>query len=380
MSASGLAFRTKKFALQALLDKAAGVVPSKDAVPVLKNFHVETSENKLRVAATDLELSVIASTAMVTVERPGRALLPAQRLTHIVREAEDGELHLDVNDRIGIVQVGRTKWTLTLQDEAEYPELPDIALTEMVVVDRSKFLASLRSVRYAASSDTVRPNLMIVDVRKGQMRASDGTRFQQSTIGAEFPLDIQIPIAAADDLVKSLQSTDAPTIAVGEDDNHLIFKIGGDHFIARKLTVEFPDMEEQLLKPVLANDQELHVSKGELIQAIKQVRITADPETSAVTLSLKAASSDGSAKMVVASRDKYDSMAETELDVSWSGVARTVVFNHQHLLAMLAMTSAKSCQFFLGPDTKKKPSPILLRDVEGGTMGVLSQTRADWLG
>lgn len=377
MSEPGLAFRTKKFAVQALLDKAAGVVPSKDSVPVLKNFHVEAADGKLRIAATDLELSVIASTAMVTVDRPGRALLPAGRLIQIVREAEDGELHLDVSDRVGVVQVGRTKWTLTLQDEAEYPELPDIGSTEMQLVDREKFLNALKSVRYAASSDTVRANLMIVDVRKGQMRASDGTRFQQASIG-DFPMDVQIPIAATDDLVKSLQSTDTPTIALGEDENHLIFRIGGDHFIARKLTVEFPDMEEQLLKPVLSNDQELQVSRNELIQAIKQVRITADQETSAVTLSLKASEADGSAKMVVASRDKYDSQAETELDVSWSGADRTVALNHQHLLAMLAMTRAKSCSFFLGPDKKKKPSPILLRDVEAGTLGVLSQTRVDW--
>lgn len=379
MSEPGLAFHTKKFALQALLDKAAGVVPSKDSVPVLKNFHVEAGDGKLRVAATDLELAVIASTAMVTVDRPGRALLPAMRLSQIVREAEDGDLHLDVNDRVGVVQVGRTKWTLTLQDEAEYPELPDTALADMVTVDRSKFLNALRAVRLAAGTDTVRPTLMIVDVRKGSMRASDGVRFQQATIGVPFPLDIQIPTAAASDLVKALQSTDASYISVGEDEGHLLFGIGGDHFISRKLTVEFPNMEEQLLKPTLANNQELHVSKDELVQAIKQVRITADPETSAIVFFLKPAGPDGSAKMVVSAKDKYDSSAETVLDVAWTGPERTVALNHRHLLEMLAMTNTKSCAFYLGPDKKKTRTPILLKDPEGGTLGVLSQTRADWI-
>lgn len=366
--------RTKRFALQALLEKAAGVVPTKESVPILKNFLVEASSApRLSVAATDLELCVVASTVMVQVDEPGRALFPAQRILSVLREAGDDDLVLSVADQKAMLQVGKTVWNLSLQDDSEYPELPDSQNAQMFEVNKAGFLNALKSVRYAAATEVSRLNLMVIDIREGKVRASDGVRFQQIEL-PEFPLSIMIPIAAIDDLVKALQVNNSATIEIGETESHLIFRIGGDNFVARKLNVDYPDMEESLLKPALMNDQKLHVDKNAFIQAVKQVRITADPDTYAVSLHLVPASPTAGARLIVSSKDKYDSRAETELDVSWQGPERTVVVNHAHLMQMLSMATANSCTFYLGPD-KKRPTPILLKDLDSGMTGILSQTR-----
>lgn len=372
--AEGLKLHTKKFALQHLLDKAASVVPSKDILPVLKNFQVEATAGKVRVTATDLELSVIATSEMVTVQQPGTAVFPAKRLMEIVKEAEDGDLTISVENGEAKIEVGKTHWTLKLMDGSDYPELPDIEEVEFHSVDRAKFVGWIRSVRHAAATETTRPSLMVIDISGGQMRASDGVRFQQVTVGKEIPIDISIPINAVDDLVKILQTTEAPKIELGEDEESLFFKVGGDTFIAQKLNAVFPDVDEQLLKPALANDQVLNVDRNDLAKAIKRVRITADPETNAVVLDL---SKD---KMQVKSKDKYGSTCTEDLDVKWDGKDRSVAFNHEHLLQMLNMTDLASCEFRLGEDTKTRPSPILLRDDEAGQVGMLNQLRTDWLG
>lgn len=371
---------TKRFALQALLEKAAGIVPTKESVPILKNFLVEatTEPGKLSVAATDLELSMVASTLMVQVEEEGRALLPANRMLQILREASDDDLSLVVADHKALLEVGKTSWNLSIQDDAEYPELPDLEESTYETVSLPEFLNGLKSVRYAAATEVARLNLMIVDIRDGKMRASDGVRFQQIDL-PKFPLNISIPIAAVGDLVKALQVSSAATLDIGENENYLIFRIGGDSFIAQKLNVEYPDMESQVLKPALANDQKLHVDRNQLIQAIKQVRITADPDTSAIRLILLPASEKSGAKMLVHSKDKYNSQTTTELDVSFTGPERSVTVNHDHLMQMLSMTNVKSCTFYLGQDLKSRLSPILLRDLDSGMLGVLSQTRPDFM-
>lgn len=373
-SDEGMQLHTKKFALQHLLDKAASVVPSKDIMPVLKNFQVEAKAGSVRVTATDLELSVIATSEMVTVQKPGSAVFPAKRLMEIVKEAEDGDLVITVEGQKAKVEVGRTHWTLQLMDGDDYPELPNIEDIEFHPIDRAKFVGWIRSVRYAAATETVRPSLMVIDISDGQMRASDGVRFQQVTVGKEIPIDISIPINAVDDLVKILSTTEAPKIELGEDEESLFFKVGGDTFIAQKLNAVFPDVDEQLLKPALANDQVLNVDRNDLVKAIKRVRITADPETNAVILALT------KDKMTVKSKDKYGSTCEEELDVKWDGKDREVAFNHTHLLQMLNMTDLSSCEFRLGEDTKTRPSPLLLRDDDAGQVGMLNQIRTDWLG
>ena len=69
-------FTAKRLILAALVDKAISVVPTRDVMPVLKHFLVQVAPGRLQMAATDLELSVLASTPAVTTERgrdPGAA-------------------------------------------------------------------------------------------------------------------------------------------------------------------------------------------------------------------------------------------------------------------------------------------------------------------
>lgn len=370
----GPALQTKKFALQALLDKAASVVPTKDLMPVLKNFLIEATPGRIRVVATDLVLSVAAVSEMVTVTREGTCVLPAKRLLEIVKEAGDGDLLLDVADGTATITVGRTVWRIKIMSGDDYPDLPTVEDVTFYALDRSKFSNAITSVRYAAATETHRASLMMLDLSSGRLRASDGVRFQQCKLPVPegFP-DIQIPINAVDDLVKILRGTEATEIEVGEDDDSLIFKIGGDVFIAQKLNATFPDMDEALIKPALANQDSLIVDRQDLISAIKRVRITADPETSAVILRL---STD---KILVTAKDKYGSEASEEVDAKWSLKDRQVAFNHAHLLDMLSMAEMKACEFKLGVDTKTRPAPILLEDPETGSLGILNQIRVDFL-
>jgi len=371
-SDASLSFETKKFVLQALLDKASSVLPSRDVMQVLKNFQVEVAPGILRVVATDLELSVLAVTEMVNVTKAGTAVFPGKRLIELVREADDSDIIFDVVDGQASIRVGRTSWNLMLQDGSEYPPLADTDDAVLHEIDRGKFLGALQSVRYAAATDTVRPSLMLIDVSNGKMRAADGTRYQQVDVG-NFPMDLQIPIGAVDDLIKLLRSTDQNTLQVGETESALVFAIGADLFIAQKLNALFPDVDELLLKPALGNDQELHVDRDEFMAAIKRVRVTADTETSAIILALSAG------KMTVKSRDKFGNWASETLDVFWDSPDREVAVNHSYMMDMLTMTDAKSCRFFLGADSKTRKSPVLLKDDEAASLGVLNQMRVEFL-
>lgn len=370
-STADLRFETKKFVLQSALDKASAVLPSKDLLPVLKNFQVEAQPGKLRIVATDLELSVIAETEMVSVARPGTAVFPGKRLLDLIKEAQDGDVIIDVQSGQAHISIGRTTWDLMLMDGSEYPPLPDLTDLELHSIDRAEFLGALGSVRYAAATDTVRPSLMMINIADGKMRAADGARFQQAELN--FPLDLDIPIGAVDDLSKLLRTTEQKFFELAETENHLIFRVAADTFIANKLTAVFPDVEGLLLKPALGNNEQLNVDRQDLIQAIKRVRVTADQETSAVILSLE------SNQIAVRSQDKYKNHAEEIIDCKWANDPRDVALNHQHLLDMLNMTDAASCHFFLGPDTKTRKSPLMLKDEEAGLIGILNQIRIEFL-
>ncbi len=366
------AFTIKRFVLHLLLERAAVAVPTRDVMPVLKHFQIEAAPDRLRVVASDLELSMIAVTELVTVTTPGTIVMPARKMLDILREAEDADVTITVAGDTAHIAIGRTSWRLRLLGGEDYPPMPASGDAAFVAFDRLDFLASLRAVRYAACKDGERASLMMIDVRDGQMTACDGVRFQQAAV-ARTPFDFQIPIGAVADLIKLLQSVEQPSINVGVSEHHLIFRFGNDEFIANKLAAKFPDMTALLLRPALANQHRLVVDRAQLLTAVKRVRINADPETSAIALTLTPGQID------VQARDKYQNAATETIPAEWNGAERTIVVNHSFLADMINGCQTPTLDFRLGDDKKTAKAPIMLTDPDTGTVGVVQQMNGAWL-
>ena len=371
-----LAFAVKRFVFLLLLERAGHVVPSREINPVLKNVKVDVAEGRLQVAATDLELSILASTELVETDVGGCAVFPAKRMTEIVREAAEDTVVVEVVDGTATITVARATWQLRLAGGAAYPALPDVAEAALYEVERVALLHGLVAVRYAAAREATRSSLMMIDVRDAAMTACDGVRLAQARIPA-LPVDMAIPIGAVDDLIKLLRASDLSNVRVGTSVNHLIFGIGADVLIANKLTAAAPDMQAQLLRPAQANTARLVVAKTDLVDAVRQVRITADPTTSAIGLHLHPGSEPS---VRVVARDTYANTATATIDADWTGGERTVVVNHVFLLDLIGAHPGPTLHFYLGEHHPTRPAPLLLRDDEAGTVGVIQQMRADWVG
>ena len=144
-------------------------------------------------------------------------------------------------------------------------------------------------------------------------------------------------------------------------------------------------MAAELLRPALSNTEALILPRAALLEAIRQVRITADPTSCAIALHLHPAPAGGTdgagVRCRVTARDRYGNAAAADITgVGWAGPARTVVVNHAFLTDLIAGHRAATLTFRLGPDTRTRPSAVLLRDDDTGRVGVIGQMRADWVG
>lgn len=370
-------FRAKRYVLMTLLDKAAKVVPSRDTMPVLKNFYIEAADDAVRVAATDLELSLIVEARLVHVDEPGVAILPSKKLMEIVASAEDEDAVVQIDGTRCEIHIGRASWSLTLDAKPEaYPPMPDLSGVTTFPVDRSEFLAGLQMVYRAAGRATSRPNLMLLDIHDGKITGTDGVRCQQIRMDSWPPrLNMQIPIGAVDELIRLLRTTEADRIAVGETEDHLVFEVGQDVFVASAVAMEFPPVEEQLIVPALVgNEMVMTCDREELSEAVRRVRITADPDTRALVMELD------SDTLTLRSKDKMSNSSTEAIDCRWEYEPKQVVVNHLFLADMLEMADARTCSFFIGEDpNKSSKAPLLLRDDTNGMIGIISQMRSDWI-
>lgn len=362
-----IGFTAKRFHLLQVAERAATVVPGKNIFELLSNFQVVIGDGRIMVAATDMELSVLSELTIVTCQGSGTVLLPAKRLLSILREADEGDVEIRVARGTAHITAGHYKGELVLQPADDYPPLADASAIEFTTINRRKFLTALTLVKKAASRDGTNPRLMAVSIASGQVLAASHVRLHRARIEG-FPLNLQVPIGAVDDLTRLLGDCEQEEIGIGEEKYVLAFRIGGDVFMAGKLSSEYPDMEKRLLSgPMLENGQRLVVDKNELMSAIRRVRITADQESAAIGLRL------ASGRLLIVSRDQNSNCATEEVVAEWNGPDRLIAVNHTHLQDLLDLSPGPRVTFQLGTDKGTRRSPLLLRDDEAGTAGVIGQ-------
>lgn len=360
--------------LQSLLVRASAIIPSRAVIPVTQNFRLSASDGVLRVEATDLTRILSLQSAQSKTREVGTALFPAKRLLDIVREAPGGEISISTQPASANIAAGRAEWQIRLDTSSNFPELPTTETSgqAFVSLDKTKFLAAMEAVRYAAAKSTDRVSLMMIDLANNRLTACDGVRFQQAALGFDCSLTVRIPIVAVDDLVRMLHQSSGEDFGIKDLPNHLVFLVGAyDYLSVNKLAAEYPNLEGALLRPALTNKRELTVGRDELLGAIKRVRVNADQDTLAVRIEL---SSDS---LTIKAKDHYGNYAVEHVDASWKHDDHVLTVNHRWFAELLQTYPTSSCSFFLGVDTKTKKTPVLLRDLDRGIIGVMQQVQAD---
>lgn len=364
----GTSFEIQREVLLSLLEKAIGVVPSRDIIPVLTNFQFRISEGLLEVVASSMEMSIVVSTSQVEVKVPGIEVFPAKTLLTIIKEASPGTtIYIEVTTTSAVIVAGGFSAEIKLSSGSDFPKMAKLDNVSFHEVQRQAFVDAISAVKYALPGKEYsgQDSLRMISIKRGKFTACDGSRFQQVRIDG-FKLSMQLPTANISTLIKVLSSTDQELIAIGETSNHLVFKVANTVLHMNKLDDPYPNVEQLWLRPALSNDQELIVNRQELITAIKQVKVTADTTFNAIGLVLEESTIRIVAKATNGS-------AHAVIDCKWAGKPKTVVVNYRHLAETLKAYPAKECRFLLGEDTKTYKAPILLKDDDTMAIATIAQ-------
>lgn len=353
----GVSFEIKREVLLSLLEKAIGVVPNRDMIPVLTNFQFRVFTDRLEVVSSSLEMSIVVSTTQIDTKVPGVQVFPARTLLTVVKESSaESTIFIEVTNAGAVIVAGGYSADIKLVDGRDFPVMDNINDIEFYTVSRQDFVDAIAMVKYALPGKDYsgQDSMRMVSIKGGKFTACDGSRFQQVRID-NFKLSMQLPSASISNLIKILSSSDTEELEIGETAKRLVFKLGSTIFYVNKLDDPYPNVEQLWLRPALSNDQELLVNKRELITAIKQVKIAVDSSFHAIGLMLDETS------LKVVAKDTNNS-ASVVIPCKWAGKAKNVVVNYIHLAEMLKAYEPEECRFLLGKDTKTYKPPILLKN------------------
>lgn len=368
----------------------ASVVPQRTAIPALTNLLVEAlpakpgGKNKgpacLRLAATDLEVSVTLNVPEVTVEQEGRLALPAARLLAIVREAGEGTVKIESDGHVAHVAVGEGegRYKLVGLDAADFPNLPHRDPVGELEMDATDLKRMIRRTEFSVSNEAVMYALtgVLVELHEGKelrLVASDGKRLAlaRKKAAAHDEEEKPRPNASQDDerggraakkgekghALSAIVPTKTMKLLdrlVGEREERVWVQAPGDENLVQFRTLrglltsrliegKFPDYDNVVPKD---RDRKAVVETQALIGAIRRTVPMTTDSAHAVRFTFT------NGKLTLFTRTADVGEAKTELAAEYKGEEFDITFNPDYVLDYLKVVEEASVELhFKDPAT-----------------------------
>src|SRR5690606_11732632 len=352
------------------LTTVAGAVPAKSTLPILESILFERDDDALRLAATDLEVSIVQRLP-VSFETNGaegrdRIAVPARRLLDTLRAlpdlpvtfASDGEFNVELTTDQG-------RYKMVGHDGGDYPALPSLEEAQAVEAGAAAVRRAIEKTGFAVSKDAHRPAMMGVffQVHPEHTRvvATDGHRLVKLTlhgITADPALDFVAPEKALALAARAAQAVGADagcTIRVGS--GFVEFDFGATRVIGRMIDEQYPNYEAVI--PV-ENERRLKVSRDAMLAAVRRVALYSSSMTHQIRLALKPD------ELTVSAEDiERASEAKERVLCEYDAEPMEIGFNSDYLAQVLQNVDADDVVFeFSSPNRAGVVTPAAQADGE----------------
>jgi DNA polymerase-3 subunit beta len=263
-----------------------GVVERKATIPVLSHLLLQTDGSKLRLKATDLDVS-LTSWCNAQVAHGGAIAVQARKFSEIIRALVEEEVQLVQNEPEWLeIRSGSSRFKIHGMRPDDFPQLPEVDDRLRVELPFAELRRMIGKVLFAVSAEESRFQLggalLKLKVDTIEMVATDGYRLAlvESPAGGG---GVEDAVLVARKALQELQRFEEDgTLSFRRGEHHLSFSIGRRELICRILEGTFPDYER-----VIAHDHDKHVlfDRRLLDAAIQRVSLLTGDRARAVRFS-----------------------------------------------------------------------------------------------
>ena len=331
------------------LQKVITVIPNKTTIEILYNILLKTEEGKLKIIATDLEITQIAW-CECTVSEDGAVVLPGKLLADILREMSDTELTLksDANSKISL-DSSFGQYKISGQNVNDFPSVPSLEIEEKISIKNSYLKRMIEKTIFACSSDNLRPALtgVFCQILADHIRmvATDGHRLVKmgntDFKSPKIQREIVIPTRALNLVARNLAEKGNQEIILGK--NHILFNFADTLIYSRIISEPYPDYERVIPEN---NSRDLTVDRNEFIASIKRVSLFSNPLSYQVKLNLN------DNKINVFAQDiDFGGEAHETISCNYTAPELDIAYNANYLLEILRHLDTDNVKFmFESPD------------------------------
>ncbi len=337
--------------LQKKLQLASGAIASNPVLPILEDFLFAISNNRLTIAASDLETTFITSLE-VNADSDGLVAVPAKILVDTLKALPQQPITFSVDDNNFGIEITSAygRYKLAGENGEDYPKIPQPDDVDEVNVSAAHLQEGINKTLFATSTDELRPAMtgvfFQVDFSKMVMVATDAhklVKFSMSDVAGEVTASFILPKKALNLLKSALPNTDAQ-VSMAFNKANAFFRIEETTLVCRLIDARYPDYNAVI--PV-DNPNVLTISRTDLQNSLKRIVIYANKTTNQVILNV----ADGS--LTVSAQDlDFSNEATEQLPCQYEGEAMQIGFNAKFLVEMLGVLESGEVKLEMSSSTR----------------------------
>jgi DNA polymerase III subunit beta len=279
-----------RLALLDELQQIQGVVERRTTIPILANILLDAQGDRLRLAATDLDVTVFAHCPAV-VRQEGRTTINGKVFFDLVRSLPAETVDLSSSE--GRVAVRSATFTsqLAILDPADFPTLPDVPEGQGFSIGLGQLQRVIDWTAFAVSAEEghfqYNAALLLLGHDSLQMVATDGHRLAWTKVPTPQglpPFEHQLLPRKVLNQLRRLTADEKSNLYVAKGENHIAFRLSDRVLLSRILESRFPQYER-----VLVRDNRLRavVDRAEVQSALRRVALLASERTHGIQLSFE---------------------------------------------------------------------------------------------
>ncbi|MEO5627571.1 MAG: DNA polymerase III subunit beta [Candidatus Saccharimonadales bacterium] len=326
--------------LNKALANVARIANSRTTLPILSNVLLKTVNNRLSIAATNLDIAITHYVG-AKVAQEGSITVPARLMQDFVGSLPSGTITLELEDHKLHVSAGQYQSTINGVSAEDFPVMPAITTGTHWSLQSLALKKGLQQVVLAASSDESRPMLTGVyfhTVKEQLYLAStDSYRLAEKSLAKlKEPANLLVPASAMQDLLRVLSDSD-DAVEITNDDQQVMFKVNDVELVTRLIEGNYPDYKK--LIPASFNTVAT-VKRSELSNITKVSSLFARESAGSVTF--KVDETDQTISIHSIASQLGENTAQAAAQVKGSG---EITLNSRYLMDALGVINGEEVDF-----------------------------------
>lgn len=314
----------------------SAALPARTTHAILTNVKAVAEDDRLTLAATDLEVGIRYQLRGVQVTEAGDAVFPAQKLVSILRESLDEEVDIDANENRCLVTTPSSEFEMPGDNPDDFPAFPEFEEAASHELTAGLLRTMIRQTVFAAAREdqkyTMTGVLWEVEGKAVRLVATDSKRLAlyegEGIFHGEGEAKTQsslVPTKAMNLLERNLND-DGEIIKISMRLNDVLFQTEKATIYSRLVEGRYPPYRDIIPKKMNARIQ---LPVEGFLARVRQAAVMTDDESKRVAFHF------GPGQLTLQAQGAATGRSKVSMPIAYEGPEININFDPQFLVEML---------------------------------------------